>query len=72
MFNFLFRRIVAAAVMAAVGAAASYIYRRMTDPQNTPRRAPRQERVDMSRWEGEGGSPPDSKAAVPHHEVALR
>jgi hypothetical protein len=68
MLTLLVRRALTAAVFAAAGAAGSYLVRRIVERQ----RARRDERLDVSRWEGEGGSPQDLTAAVPHHEVAIR
>jgi hypothetical protein len=71
MVSLLLRRALAAAALAAAGAAGSYLVRRFVE-RRTHGRARRQEHVDVSRWEGEGGSPPDLPAAVPHHSVTGR
>ena len=65
------RRALTAAVVAAAGAAGSYAFRHYMD-QST-RRSRKEDRIDdVSRWEGEGGSPPDLTAAVPHQPVGVR
>jgi len=64
------RRALAAAIVAAAGAAGSYAFRHFTEKRSHHKR--REEKIDHSRWEGEGGSPPDLTAAVPHHPVDVR
>jgi hypothetical protein len=32
----------------------------------------REEKTDVSRWEGEGGSPPDVTSSVPHQPMSVR
>jgi hypothetical protein len=64
------RRALAAALVAAAGAAGSYAFRHYMQ-RRTSRRS-RQDKIDESRWEGEGGSPPDLTAAVPHQPVSVR
>jgi hypothetical protein len=70
MLSTLARRALTAAVVAAAGAAGTYAFRRFADRRT--RRSLKDERVDVSRWEGEGGSPPDLAAAVPHQPVSAR
>ena len=69
MLNLMLRRALRAAVLTAAAAAGTYVARQLIERQRTQRRARRQDRADVSRWEDEGGSPADQKAAVPHHEV---
>ena len=64
------RRAIAAAIVAAAGAAGSYAFRHFVETRSHRKR--REEKIDHSRWEGEGGSPPDLTAAVPHHPVDVR
>jgi hypothetical protein len=64
------RRALTAALVAAAGAAGSYAFRHYMQ-RRTSRRS-RQDKIDESRWEGEGGSPPDLTAAVPHQAVSVR
>lgn len=64
------RRALTAAVVAAAGAAGSYAFRQYMDRRTS--RARKQDTIDESRWEGEGGSPPDVTAAVPHQRVSVR
>jgi hypothetical protein len=64
------RRALTAALVAAAGAAGSYAFRHYMQ-RRTSRRS-RQDKIDESRWEGEGGSPPDLTAAVPHQPVSVR
>jgi hypothetical protein len=71
MVSLLLRRALTAAALAAAGAAGSYLMRRAVE-RRTRRHTRRDDRVDVSRWEGEGGSPPDLPAAVPHHSVTAR
>ena len=71
MVSLLLRRALTAAAVAAAGAAGSYLVRRFVE-RRTRGRARRDDRLDVSRWEGEGGSPPDLTAAVPHHSVSAR
>ena len=71
MVSLLLRRALTAAALAAAGAAGSYLVRRFVE-RRTLGRARREERVDVSRWEGEGGSPPDLPAAVPHQSLTAR
>ena len=67
------RSALTAALVAAAGAAGSYAIRHYFGrPAARPHREGRQEKVDVSRWEGEGGSPPDVTASVPHQPVAVR
>lgn len=67
------RRALTAALVAAAGAAGSYAFRHYMGKRNTTsRRARKEDKVDMSRWEGEGGSPPDLTASVPHQPVDVR
>ena len=63
------RRALTAALVAAVGAAGSYAYRHYVDRKKSRRT---EDKIDMSRWEGEGGSPPDLTAAVPHQPMSVR
>jgi hypothetical protein len=72
MLSYLIRRAVTGAVIAGVAAAASYLYRRMLDDYRRQNRPRQRDAIDVSRWEDEGGSPPDLTAAAPHHEVAVR
>jgi hypothetical protein len=65
------RRALTAAIIAAAGAAGSYAFRHYID-RRMSRRSRKQDRIDQSRWEDEGGSPPDMTAAVPHQEVDIR
>jgi hypothetical protein len=65
------RRALTAAVVAAAGAAGSYAFRHYMD-RRTSRRARKEDKIDESRWEGEGGSPPDLTAAVPHQPLSVR
>lgn len=65
------RRALTAAIVAAAGAAGSYAFRHYID-KKTSRRSRKEEKIDVSRWEGEGGSPPDLTAAVPHQPVSVR
>lgn len=67
MLSLIARRALTAAVVAAAGAAGSFAYRHYLQTRN--RRTRRDDRVDESRWEGEGGSPPDLKASVPHQRI---
>ena len=71
MMSYIVRRALTAAAVAAAGAAGSYLVRRMSQ-RYAQGRTHREDKIDMSRWEGEGGSPPDLPAAVPHHPVAAR
>ena len=71
MVSLLLRRALTAAALAAAGAAGSYLVRRVVE-RRTRGRARGDDRIDVSRWEGEGGSPPDLPAAVPHHSVSAR
>ncbi len=64
------RRALTAAVVAAAGAAGSYAFRHYMDRRT--RRSRKEDKIDVSRWEGEGGSPPDLTAAVPHQPVGVR
>jgi len=64
------RRALTAAVVAAAGAVGSYAFRHYM--YRRTRRSRREDKIDMSRWEGEGGSPPDLTAAVPHQPVSVR
>jgi hypothetical protein len=64
------RRALTAAVVAAAGAAGSYAFRHYMDRRT--HRSRKDDRIDVSRWEGEGGSPPDLNAAVPHQPVGVR
>ena len=66
------RSALTAALVAAAGAAGSYAIRHYFGRPARPHREGRQEKVDVSRWEGEGGSPPDVTASVPHQPVAVR
>lgn len=73
LLSLIARRALTAAVVAAAGAAGSYAFRHYIDKRNgTSRRARKEDKIDVSRWEGEGGSPPDLTAAVPHHPVDVR
>jgi hypothetical protein len=67
MMSLIVRRALAAAAVAAASAAGSYLLRRMAE--HRARRGARED-SDVSRWEGEGGSPPDLPAAVPHQRIA--
>ena len=61
------RKALTAAIVAAAGAASSYAYRHFAERRKL--RARRQDKIDVSRWEGEGGSPPGVTASVPHQRV---
>lgn len=63
------RRAITAAVVAAASAAGAYAWRRYAAEHESKRRLRRDWHVDESRWEGEGGSPPDATAAVPHEPL---
>lgn len=67
IMNSLARKALTAAIVAAAGAAGSFAFRHYMERRSG--RARRDERLDVSRWEGEGGSPPDLPAAVPHQRV---
>jgi hypothetical protein len=71
MLSLLARRALTAAAIAAAGAAGSYLARRYVG-RRLERRRSREEGADVSRWEGEGGSPPELTAAVPHQPVEVR
>lgn len=64
------RRALTAALVAAAGAAGSYALRHYLNRRS--RRSRNEDQIDVSRWEGEGGSPPDLTAAVPHQPVRVR
>jgi len=68
--NSILRRALGAAAITAAAAAGTYFARKLVDRQRTRRGRRAEERLDVSRWEGEGGAPPDLTAAVPHHDVA--
>ena len=70
MLSTIARRALTAAIVAAAGAAGSYAFRHYAERHS--RRTRKQEKIDVSRWEGEGGSPPDLTAAVPHQSVGTR
>lgn len=73
LLSLIARRALTAALVAAAGAAGSYAIRHyLGRPAGRTHREGRQEKVDVSRWEGEGGSPPDLTAAVPHQSAAVR
>ena len=72
LLSTLARRALTAALVAAAGAAGSYAFRHFVDKKSTKHRSRREEKSDVSRWEGEGGSPPDLTAAVPHQPVTAR
>jgi hypothetical protein len=72
MMNLILRRALKAVALTAAAAAGSYIARQLVERQRVSSRSRRDDRADVHRWEDEGGSPPDLKAAVPHHEVAVR
>ena len=69
MLSFIARRALTAAVVAAAGAAGAYVFRSVTERRRHGNVARTDERTDVSRWEGEGGSPPDLTAAVPHQDT---
>jgi hypothetical protein len=71
LMSSLARKALTAAIVAAAGAAGSYAFRHYLERRNG-RRARRDEHLDVSRWEGEGGSPPDQPAAVPHQGLNLQ
>ncbi len=70
VLSLLARRALTAAVVAAAGAAGSYALRHYMTRRS--RRSRIQDKIDVSRWEDEGGSPPDLTAAVPHQPVSVR
>lgn len=70
MLRTLARSAITAVVLAAAGAASSYAMRRYVAKRS--RRTGGDERIDESRWEGEGGSPKDATAAVPHQSITAR
>ena len=70
VLSMLARRAIAAAIVAAAGAAGSYAFRHFVEKRSHRKR--KEDKFDYSRWEGEGGSPPDLTAAVPHHPVDVR
>lgn len=63
MLSLIARRALTAAVVAAATAAGSYAMRSYMSRRKLRRTRDVQE---LSRWEGEGGSPPDVTSAVPH------
>lgn len=63
------RRVLTTALVAAAGAAGSYAMKRYLD---RARRERRQDKTAVSRWEGEGGSPPGVTASVPHEAASVR
>ena len=65
------RKALTAAIVAAAGAAGSYLFRQYVERRHHGRRG-HDDRLDVSRWEGEGGSPPDVTAAVPHQRLGAR
>ena len=69
MLSQLARRALTGALVAAAGAAGSYAVKHYLD---RARREKREEKTDVSRWEGEGGSPPDTTASVPHQPMSVR
>lgn len=69
MLSPLARRALTGALVAAAGAAGSYVVKHYLD---RARRDRREEKLDVSRWEGEGGSPPDLTASVPHQPASVR
>ena len=70
MISHLARRVLASALVAAAGAAGSYAMKHYLD--RARREKKREQKIDVSRWEGEGGSPPDLTASVPHQRVSVR
>jgi hypothetical protein len=70
MLSYLARRALIGALVAAAGAVGSYAVKHYLD--RARREKKREEKTDVSRWEGEGGSPPDVTAAVPHQPVTVR
>ena len=64
------RRALTAAIVAAAGAAGSYAFRHYVEKKS--HRSRKEEKIDVSRWEGEGGSPPDVTSALPHQPVSVR
>ena len=70
VLSLLARRALTAAIVAAAGAAGSYAFRHYVDKR--ARRTRKQDKIDVSRWEGEGGSPPDLTASVPHQSVGTQ
>ena len=75
MLSTIARKALTAAIVAAAGAAGSYVFRQMMEKRGHGRngsRARQQDKVDVSRWEGEGGSPPDLTAAVPHQKIGTQ
>jgi hypothetical protein len=70
MISSIARKALTAAIVAAAGAAGSYAFRHFTERRKG--RTRRDERLDVSRWEGEGGSLPDVPAAAPQQRPDLQ
>ena len=69
MLSHLARRALTTALVAAAGAVGSYAMKEYLD---RARREKRQDKTDVSRWEGEGGSPPDVTASGPLQPASFR
>ncbi|HVE48330.1 MAG TPA: hypothetical protein VNG69_01775 [Casimicrobiaceae bacterium] len=72
--NTLLRRSLTAAMIAAAGAAGAFAMRHFLDKRDAQRKGGykrKEDKIDVSRWEGEGGSPPDCHAAVPHQPPSV-
>lgn len=69
--SLMMRRALTAAALAAAGAAGSYLMRRVIQRQRWSQRT-RDEWLDETRWEGEGGRPPELLSAAPHEPISVR
>lgn len=67
MLSLLARRALTAAALAAASAVGTYVVRRWV--QRRENRSRRDEPFEVSRWEGEGGSPTELRAALPHRQA---
>ena len=70
MLSYLARRALTGALVAAAGAVGSYAVKHYLDRARRDNK--REEKTDVSRWEGEGGSPPDVTSAAPHQPMTVR
>jgi hypothetical protein len=70
MLSYLARRALTGALVAAAGALGSFAVKHYLDRAHRVKK--REEKTDVSRWEGEGGSPPDVTSSVPHQPMSVR